>query len=115
MSGVQTCALLMFELDGVLWSDSALAEDEEGPRDAEYLANAEPLFIPQRAIGHIITGRAEKYRAETEAWLHRHGTQFESLTMTPWATKGGRMEARRSIGGRGAWKDRKSTRLNSSH
>src|SRR3546814_13047234 len=57
------------------------------------------------------TGRAEKYRAETEAWLHRHGIQFESLTMTTWATKGERMEAMRSIGGRGAWKAGHAERL----
>ena len=37
--------------------------------------------------------------------------QFESLTMTPWATKGERMEAMRSIGGRGAWKAGHAERL----
>src|SRR3546814_8121143 len=100
-----------FDFDGVLCRDNTKAENDDGPRYAEFLANAEPLFIPQRAIGHIITGRAEKYRAETEAWLHRHGIQFASLKMTPWETKGERMEAMRSIGGRGAGKAGHAERL----
>src|SRR3546814_19104924 len=86
------------KFDGVLCRENTNAENDDGPRYAEFLANAEPLFIPQRAIGHIITGRAEKYRAETEAWLHRHGLQFKSLKMTPWPTTGERMEAMRTIG-----------------
>lgn len=100
-----------FDFDGVLCRDNTKAENDDGPRYAEFLANAEPLFIPQRPIGHIITGRAEKYRPQTEAWLHRHGIQFESLTMTPWETKGERMAAMREAGGRGAWKAGHAERL----
>lgn len=100
-----------FDFDGVLCRDNTKAENDDGPLYAEFLADAEPLFLPQRQIGHIITGRAEKYRGETEVWLARHGIQYEGLHMTPWATKGERMEAMRQPGGRGGWKARKAMEL----
>lgn len=100
-----------FDMDGVLCRDNTKAENDDGPRYAEFLANVEPLFLPQRAIGHIVTGRAEKYRPQTEAWLERHGVQFESLTMTPWEMKAERMAAMREIGGRGGWKAGHAKRL----
>lgn len=100
-----------FDFDGVLCRDNTKAENDDGPRYAEFLARAEPLFLPQRPIGHIITGRAERYRPQTEAWLARHGVQFESLTMTPWPTKAERMAAMRQAGGRGGWKAQQAKRL----
>lgn len=100
-----------FDFDGVLCRDNLKAENDDGPRYAEFLETAEPLFVPLRPIGHIITGRAEKYRPQTEAWLRRHGIEFESLTMTPWASKGERMEAMRGLGGRGSWKAGHAERL----
>ena len=66
---------------------------------------------PRRAIGHIVTGRAEKYRGETESWLARHGVQFESLTMTPWHSKAERMSAMKLAGERGGWKAEQAKRL----
>lgn len=89
-----------FDFDGVLCRDPAKAENDDGPRYAAFLASAEPLFIPTRPIGHIVTGRLERYRAPTEAWLHRYGIQFASLTMMPYSTKAERMAA----GNRGGWK-----------
>lgn len=95
-----------FDFDGVLCRDNTKAENDDGPRYARFLSDVEPLFIPQRPIGHIITGRAEKYRGETESWLKRHGVQFEQLHMTPFHTKAERMSAMKFAGGRGAWKGR---------
>lgn len=100
-----------FDMDGVLCRDNTKAENDDGPRYAEFLASVEPLFIPRRAIGHIVTGRAEKYRGETESWLARHGVQFESLTMTPWQSKAERMSAMKFAGGRGGWKAEQAKRL----
>ena len=89
-----------FDFDGVLCRDPASIENDDGPRYVEFLRTAEPVFVPQRSIGHIVTGRLEKYRPHTEDWLQRHGVQFESMTMMPYATKAERMAA----GGRGQWK-----------
>lgn len=100
-----------FDFDGVLCRDIEKAENDDGPRYAEFLDTVEPLFVPRRPIGHIITGRAEKYRAATEAWLARYGVEFEALHMTPWHTKAERMDAMRFAGGRGAWKAAKVREL----
>ena len=100
-----------FDFDGVLCRDIAKAENDDGDRYRRFLAEVEPLFVPQREIGHIITGRAEKYRGETEDWLRRHGIKFGALHMTPFASKAERMCAMRHIGGRGAWKAAKAREL----
>lgn len=100
-----------FDFDGVLCRDIIKHENDDGPRYKKFLMSVEPLFLPQRPIGHIVTGRAEKYRAETEGWLARHGVQFQSLTMTPFHTKAERMSAMRHAGGRGGWKAEQARRL----
>lgn len=95
-----------FDFDGVLCRDNTKEENDDGPRYAKFLRDVEPLFIPQRPIGHIVTGRLEKYRGETEAWLKRHGIQFEALHMTQFHSKAERMQAMKFAGGRGGWKAR---------
>lgn len=100
-----------FDFDGVLCRDNTKLENDDGPRYAEFLEKAEPLFIPQRPIGHIVTGRLEKYRQPTEDWLRRHGVQFQTLHMMPFSTKAERIEIMRATGGRGAWKAQKAQEL----
>lgn len=89
-----------FDFDGVFCRDPVNAENDDGPRYEAFLRGAEPLFLPKRPIGHIVTGRLEKYRPQTEDWLRRHEVQFEGLHMMPFATKAERMAA----GNRGGWK-----------
>lgn len=89
-----------FDFDGVLCRDPSKAENDDGPRYLEFLRTAEPLFLPTRPIGHIVTGRLEKYRGECEAWLKRHGVEYLQLHMMQHETKAERMAA----GGRGQWK-----------
>lgn len=100
-----------FDLDGVMCRDPANHENDDGPRYMDFLYRAEPLFLPHRPIGHIVTGRLERYRAQTEAWLAQHGVRYQSLTMMPYATKAERMAAMREAGGRGGWKAREARRL----
>lgn len=89
-----------FDFDGVLCRDPTKEENDDGARYERFLDIAEPLFLPTRPIGHIITGRLEKYRKHTETWLRRQGIKFAGLHMMPYANKRERMEA----GGRGQWK-----------
>jgi orotate phosphoribosyltransferase len=89
-----------FDFDGVLCRDPTSHENDDGPLYKAFLRDAEPLLLPTRPIGPIITCRLEKYRSECEEWLARHGIEYASLTMMPYASKAERMEA----GGRGAWK-----------
>jgi uncharacterized HAD superfamily protein/hypoxanthine phosphoribosyltransferase len=88
------------DFDGVLCRDNTNAENDDGPRYEAFVAGAEPLFLPRRPVGHIVTCRLEKYRAATEAWLQRHGVEFGQLHMMPFETKAERMAA----GNRGGWK-----------
>lgn len=89
-----------FDFDGVLCRDPTKAENDDGPAYRRFLLEAEPLFLPTRPIGHIVTCRLEKYRGETMAWLKRHGIQCDQLHMMQYGSKGERMAA----GGRGQWK-----------
>lgn len=89
-----------FDFDGVLCRDPTREENDDGPRYDAFIAGAEPMFLPQRPVGHIVTCRLEKYRAACEAWLARHGVQFERLHMMTYASKVERMAA----GNRGGWK-----------
>lgn len=89
-----------FDMDGVLCRDPTKTENDDGPAYLRFMETAEPLWLPVRPIGHIVTGRLEKYRPQTIAWLKRHGVAFESLTMMPYESKAERM----AIGGRGQWK-----------
>lgn len=95
------------DFDGVLCRDARKTEDDDGPAYLRFLKEVEPKFLPlpeieMRAkdkrgkkitkavvpvIGAIVTGRCEKYRAETEAWLARHCIQYGALHMGPWGSK----------------------------
>lgn len=96
-----------FDMDGVFCRDPLKGENDDGERYLKFLASAEPAFLPSRPIGHIVTARLEKYRGETEAWLGRHGVQFEALHMMPYESKAERMAA----GNRGGWKAEQVKRL----
>lgn len=89
-----------FDMDGVLCRDPAKDENDDGRRYIEFMRGAEPLFLPRRPVGHVVTCRLEKYRNETESWLQRHGVEFGALHMMPFASKAERM----AHGGRGQWK-----------
>jgi hypothetical protein len=94
-----------FDLDGVLCRDPSKAENDDGPAYRQFLRAAEPLFLPQRQIGHIITTRLEKWRPETEEWLARHRVEYLQLHMLDMPDKATRLrELKIRPGGRGGWK-----------
>ncbi|WP_314408425.1 phosphoribosyltransferase family protein [Pseudomonas kuykendallii] len=69
------------DIDGVLCEDPTAEQNDDGPRYIEFLNTAKPLFIPSTKVAALVTSRLEKYRGETEAWLARHGVQYETLYM----------------------------------
>jgi uncharacterized HAD superfamily protein len=89
-----------FDMDGVICRDPTKDENDDGGRYVQFMRSAEPLFIPRRPIGHVVTCRLEKYRNETEAQLKRYGVEFGQLHMMQYGSKAERMAA----GGRGSWK-----------
>jgi uncharacterized HAD superfamily protein len=88
------------DFDGVLCIDPTKHENDDGPRYERFIRKAPPLFLPKRPVGHIVTGRLEKYRELCESWLHKHGVTFGQLHMMQHANKAERMAS----GGRGQWK-----------
>ena len=80
------------DFDGILCRDCPPGSDDDGPRYLEFIRNAQPLYVPRRVpIPLIVTARIEKYRAETEEWLSRHGINWQRLVMHPAATLADRM------------------------
>jgi uncharacterized HAD superfamily protein len=73
------------DLDGVLCEEIPPHDIDEGPRYAAAIANAWPKNLPRRhPIPLIITGRLERWRDATHAWLERHGLRYDRLLMGPW-------------------------------
>ncbi|WP_462380960.1 phosphoribosyltransferase family protein [Pseudomonas sp. Marseille-QA0892] len=70
-----------FDIDGVLCVDPTSDENDDGPKYIEFLERTLPLVIPSVKVKHVVTSRLEKYRPQTEAWLARHGVQYERLHM----------------------------------
>lgn len=78
----------LFDLDGVLCEDWPYLHETgslEG-RYQEHLSQARPLIVPSFPIGEIVTARLEKFRPQTEEWLHRNGIRFKALTMGPYSS-----------------------------
>lgn len=69
------------DIDGVLCVDPTPEENDDGANYLHFLQHAKPLFIPSIEVAHLVTSRLEKYRKETEEWLHRHGVQYAKLHM----------------------------------
>lgn len=70
-----------FDIDGVLCRPPTPEENDYGPGYEKFLKETEPWFIPSLEIGCICTGRLEKYRGQTEAWLKAHNVKYKELVM----------------------------------
>jgi orotate phosphoribosyltransferase len=75
---------MAFDFDGVLCADPPDYLDCDDGRAAEWFAKAPPLY-PARMVEvpAIITGRLERHRAVTEAWLAKWGVRCQRLIMSP--------------------------------
>jgi len=72
------------DFDGILCHDCPPGSDDDGPKYLEFIRNAKPLYVPRRCpVPLIVTARIERYRAETEDWLRRHGIRWNRLVMHP--------------------------------
>lgn len=75
------------DMDGVLCRDCTREEDDDGELYARFLKNAELKFKPldkkNTVIGAIVTGRLEKYRFQTQAWLKKYNVRYRQLIMHP--------------------------------
>lgn len=87
-----------FDIDGVLCQNPPF--DDDGPVYSEYLANAEPLYIPSLKIDTLVTCRLEKYRSITETWLRKNNVKYSKMIMLDFKTK----EERQAWGKHGEYK-----------
>lgn len=70
-----------FDLDGVICEDPKNEDNDDGPLYINHITNARPKFLPSGIALAIVTNRLEKYREQTEAWLHQHSVRYEELIM----------------------------------
>jgi orotate phosphoribosyltransferase len=82
------------DIDGVLCRDPDPDVNDDAHRYARFLNAAEPLVLPRYEIGWLVTSRLEKYRAQTEDWLRRHGVRYRELIMMEYADMRARQTAR---------------------
>ena len=88
------------DIDGVLCRNCTPEEDDDAEHYLRFLQTAEPLFVPTGTVVWLVTGRLEKHRALTEAWLQRHGIVYENLLMCPLTSN----KERQASGGGGRFK-----------
>lgn len=83
----------MFDMDGILCEEPPVIDwlpDRPNPEYEEWMPRARPLLRPSFPLHSICTGRLERYRDVTEAWLARHGITYGRLIMHPatdWRTR----------------------------
>lgn len=73
---------MLWDMDGVICEDCPPELDDDGEKYAGWLASVRPKCLPRRSKVRIVTGRREKWRPQTEAWLAKHGVVAE-LIMHP--------------------------------
>jgi uncharacterized HAD superfamily protein len=69
------------DIDGVLCEDPSEEQNDDGENYLHFLQHARPKYIPPCKIDILVTSRLEKYRTQTEAWLKKHGVDFQQLEM----------------------------------
>lgn len=85
------------DMDGILCEEPRVPDADSGPgleRYRQWILGARPLMLPRmNPIKLVVTGRVERWRPETEAWLAKRGVRVERLVMHPAATAGERDRA----------------------
>ncbi len=69
------------DIDGVLCRDPSPEECDWGEKYLKFLSEVPVRYAPKYKIRHLVTGRLEKYREETEDWLSRKYIKYDNLTM----------------------------------
>jgi len=77
---------MCLDMDGVLCANPSSREDDDGAAYLRFLDETPPFMVPSAEIGWIVTSRLERYRAETEAWLTKHGVRYRELIMLDYPT-----------------------------
>jgi hypoxanthine phosphoribosyltransferase len=79
--------VLATDLDGVLCENCPPGVDADDVRYGAWVQSARPYLIPSFHIDCVVSSRLERYRADTEAWLARHGVRYGALILWDIASK----------------------------
>jgi hypothetical protein len=72
------------DLDGIICHDPPMNDLTEPEAYEMWLSAAVPYLLPRSVVCPLIlTGRLEKYRQLTEAWLGNYGVRYDQLVMYP--------------------------------
>jgi uncharacterized HAD superfamily protein len=69
------------DIDGVLCDDPNEEENDDGEKYLHFLLNAPLKYKPSSNVHTLVTNRLEKYRPQTEQWLHSQGIKYKELLM----------------------------------
>lgn len=70
----------LLDIDGVLCYDPPVFDDDSEAYQRA-IREARPLHVPTVPVGGLATGRLERWRGLTEAWLGEHGIRYGRLAM----------------------------------
>jgi len=87
------------DLDGVLCGDPSERENDDGENYLNFIRNASLKTAPWGELRAVVTGRLEKYRAQTEQWLKTNEISYQQLLMNDAPTALYRRETRFELGG----------------
>jgi uncharacterized HAD superfamily protein len=74
-------SLIAYDLDGVLCRDPLVAEIDYADKYLKFINEVEPIRKTLTTLGWVVTGRMERYRAQTAHWLDRNGIRVKELVM----------------------------------
>jgi uncharacterized HAD superfamily protein/adenine/guanine phosphoribosyltransferase-like PRPP-binding protein len=89
-----------FDIDGVVCRDPSPDENDDGEKYKAFIRTARHRIETIHPISQFVSSRLEKYRKETEEWLHRSGYEYGKLTLLDLPNK----EARVRLGCHGSFK-----------
>ena len=80
------------DIDGVLCVDPTEEENDDGDNYKKFIRNAKLRIKPDIFLGTLVTSRLEKYREDTEYWLHKNKIEYKNLIMLNLKTKEERLK-----------------------
>ena len=86
------CRDSLFDIDGVVCRDPTEEENDDGPRYLQFITTVKPKISITFPVGGFVSSRLEKYRHETEEWLHRNGFVYNKLFMLNLPSKEARIK-----------------------
>ena len=72
---------IAYDMDGVLCVNPTMDQIDYGPKYAVFIDTVQAIQRVRTKLGWIVTGRMERYRAQTEAWLTANGIEYGELIM----------------------------------